>query len=714
MTADRPNSIELPKVTATQPDACSQPRRSKVGKWRALVLGLIYVGFIAHFAHWWFAGKTLSPIEPSEAMYTLEQGLLNAGFICLLLGIVSTLILGRWFCGWGCHIIALQDLCTWLLKKLHFRPKPFRSRLLMFVPLAAALYMFVWPSALRLFEDRPAPAVVYHLFTYDFWQTFPGPLMSIITLIVAGFLIVVLLGNKGYCYYACPYGGFFGLADKLAVGRIRVTDACSQCGHCTATCTSNVRVHEEVKRFGMVVDPGCMKCTDCISVCPKDALYFGFGRPSLAKSAPRAAAQPRGYDYTWPEEIALASFFVVSLYAFRGLYDAIPLLLALGMASIAAYLLVQLGRMFYEENLRVHAISLKLKGRITAGGWAFGLFGLLLAAWVAHSAILQYHLIEGDRLLAHASQHQAASAMGIDTETIEASRDALEHLLWVRRFALVPLASVETQLGSLYLFLGELNNAEPHLRQALKLMPSYGAARYKWAEVIARRGDVAGGLIELRRALDDDPGLADARQDLVRALVQSGQRNEAIAIVSRIVARRPHDAAARLDLSALLVDAGDAERGVAEAREATRLQPEWADAHFREAVAETAKGNLDAAVEACNRASQLNPRDPRPLLAIAHVRTVARQYEDAEAALSAARRLAPRAPEVLIMWAAGMRAIGKVDDAIAAAEAANSDDLDARYGLVYLQLAVGDARAARSTYEAISALDPNLPRPPIP
>ena len=31
----------------------------------------------------------------------------------------------------------------------------------------------------------------------------------------------------------------------------------------------------------MVVDPGCMKCMDCVSVCPNDALYFGFGKPTL-------------------------------------------------------------------------------------------------------------------------------------------------------------------------------------------------------------------------------------------------------------------------------------------------------------------------------------------------------------------------------------------------------------------------------------------------
>ena len=29
-----------------------------------------------------------------------------------------------------------------------------------------------------------------------------------------------------------------------------MTDACEHCGHCTVVCTSNVRVHEEVRDFG--------------------------------------------------------------------------------------------------------------------------------------------------------------------------------------------------------------------------------------------------------------------------------------------------------------------------------------------------------------------------------------------------------------------------------------------------------------------------------
>ena len=85
------------------------------------------------------AGRTLSPVEPSEAMYTLNDGQVNAGFIFFALAIASTLLLGRFVCGWGCHLVAYQDLSAWLLKRVGIKPKAFRSRILVFAPLALAL-----------------------------------------------------------------------------------------------------------------------------------------------------------------------------------------------------------------------------------------------------------------------------------------------------------------------------------------------------------------------------------------------------------------------------------------------------------------------------------------------------------------------------------------------------------------------------------------------
>src|SRR5581483_6422500 len=49
------------------------------------------------------------------------------------------------------------------------------------------------------------------------------------------------------------------------------------------------------------------------SVCPNDALYFGFGKPSIL--VPKSDAIKSNYSLTWPEEIVGALVFLGSLHA---------------------------------------------------------------------------------------------------------------------------------------------------------------------------------------------------------------------------------------------------------------------------------------------------------------------------------------------------------------------------------------------------------------
>src|SRR5207253_9826086 len=115
-----------------------------------------------------------------------------------------------------------------------------------------AFYMFGWPLLARMAGGKsflPQGGFRVALWTSDFWATFPQWGISLATFAVCGFLSVWLLGAKGFCTYACPYGAMFARLGKLAPLRIVVSDACEQCGHCTAVCTSNVRVHQEVRDF---------------------------------------------------------------------------------------------------------------------------------------------------------------------------------------------------------------------------------------------------------------------------------------------------------------------------------------------------------------------------------------------------------------------------------------------------------------------------------
>ena len=331
----------------------------------------VHLAVAAHVAHWLIAGRTMTPVEPSEAMALARDGVVNAGLVFFAAAALATAVFGRWFCGWGCHLVALQDLCRWLLEKAGIRPQPLRSRLLAWVPIAAFGYMFLWPAAWRLWTGGSFRRVETEWTTPHFWATFPGWAVGGLTLLVCGFAAVYFLGAKGFCTYACPYGALFAAADQVAPMRIRVTDACSGCGHCTAVCTSNVLVHQEVHDYGMVVDPGCMKCGDCVSVCPTDALYYGPGPIALFAKPRVPDPEPRRFPLAGWEETVLAVAFVAAFATFRGLYGLVPFLLSLGLAGVLASLLLVAARLAVWPNVTLRRIALTRGGRLLPAGRGF-------------------------------------------------------------------------------------------------------------------------------------------------------------------------------------------------------------------------------------------------------------------------------------------------------------------------------------------------------
>ncbi|MCA9727508.1 MAG: 4Fe-4S binding protein [Candidatus Eisenbacteria bacterium] len=483
------------------------PRSSRRSKIRWTVLALVHVAILIHLAHWKITGRTLSPLEPSESMQTLELGYLNAGFVVFALLILSTLIFGRFFCGWGCHVVAYQDGCAWILEKLGIKPRPVRSRLLVLIPFGAAFYMFLWPTVHRILQGGPAPALANHLTTETFWATFPGPIIAILTILVDGFLVVYFLGAKGFCTYGCPYGAFFGLADRVAAGKIKVTDDCNQCGHCTATCTSNVRVHEEVAKFKMVVDSGCMKCLDCVSVCPRDALYFGKGRPSVFGLSTILRRKKRVFDFTWPEEIAMALIFLGGLYAFRSLYDVVPLLLSIGLSVILALLLVLGWRLLRRPTFAFQNHVLRRDGSLTRAGKLIAAAVPLVILFTAHSTIVQVHAKEGTRLLI------AAESADDDTQahTLEQS---LRHLRQAQAWGLIPVGSLHLKIGSILRTQGDLDGAEQEMRAALAADPSMKTPRLELARILTSHGQYAEAERYLQELVEMDPHNQDAQRGL--------------------------------------------------------------------------------------------------------------------------------------------------------------------------------------------------------
>lgn len=511
--------VSLPAAPAPSPRGT--PRPSRRSRWRIASLIAVHLLVLVHLAHWKIRGSTLTPLEPSEAMQTLELGYVNAGFVVFGLSILATLLLGRFFCGWACHVVAYQDAAAWLLGKVGLRPRPIRSRLLVWVPLCAAIYMFIFPTVARWLEGREIAGFRAHFSTETFWASFPGPGIALLTLFIDGFLVVYFLGAKGFCTYGCPYGAVFGMADRFSRARIRVTDACEGCGHCTATCTSNVLVHSEVARFGQVVDSGCMKCMDCIDVCPKDALYFGFGESrgaALARKGATSKPSRRVYDFSTGEEFALAAVFLFSLFAVRGLYDLVPFLLALGLSVLSALAAVLTWRMLRRARVVFQGRALVEHGKRSTLGWTALSLCLPWFLFMGHSSWVQFHATEGRWLLLDAKALPP-------NERADLLARSLAHLDRAAQIGLLPVADLEFQRGQILARQSDWPAAEQRLRRALELDPQLALARVELADVALKSPahDTALAREQLERVLADQPDQPRARELLAGLEFQAAQ-----------------------------------------------------------------------------------------------------------------------------------------------------------------------------------------------
>ena len=599
-------------------------RASKTGKWRALVLVGVHVLIGLHIALWLNTGEAMTPVEPSEAMAFSRSSIVNAGLIFFAATILLTAVFGRFFCGWGCHVLALQDFCRHLMLKFGITPRPLKSKALLWVPTLAFLYMFIWPLVYRLWIGDSLAVRGVELTTTHFWATFPGWIVGILTLFVCGFACVYFLGAKGFCTYACPYGAVFAAVDRVAPMRIRVTDACHQCGHCTAVCSSNVRVHEEVKDWGMVVSAGCMKCMDCVSVCPKGALYYGAGPiPLLAKArgapSPRAPSKP----VQWRDEVVLVSAFIATFLIVRGLYGVVPFLMSLGVAAVLAFLALTSLRLGTEATVERSGLRLKRAGQWLLPGKIFVIAMVLLMLFLMHSALLRSQLYFGDRVFEQtASLRSALLATPSASPKLSDSDRALlsqggVHLQRIDRWGLFPTLGNAAKRAWLSALAGEDADAERHARTAIGRGELVADMQQLLAHIAVRRGDNEAALRAWERAIAARPDLPEAYLALGIALAQAGHIAAAQQVFDRGIGAVPTAPALFYNAGLARALSAQPEAAIAYFERALLLNPRYREARENLAGTLASLGRFEESVQQFQIALEQTPDDAQTRVLLA-------------------------------------------------------------------------------------------------
>lgn len=632
--------------------------KKNISRWRAASLLAVYVLMAIHITHWLIAGKTLAPLEFNEVLYSIHLGIITAGLIFMGLTAVGTLIFGRFFCSWGCHILALQDLSEWILSKFKIKPQPIRSRAFFIVPVVVMLYLFVWPQVTRLLEGNPLPEFRIlrdeqgwaSFSTNDFWRNLPGIPITLLTFFIVGFLVVYVLGSRSFCRYGCPYGVLFSLADKVAPGKIVLTGDCSQCGICTAVCSSHVQVHKEVKEFGKVVDSSCLKDLDCVAACPNDAIQYGFTKPSFGKSLSKVPGHESKYSFTAAEDIFLGLFTLVFTIIFRGLYDAVPFLLSVTIAIILSYFFVMAARSMRKEYVHLGSLVVRRANKLTAKGKLFLGAVALIALFTAHSGYVHYHTWAGESL------YNEVVVRGNTVQLAESDIDAQlkldlseKHLALAHNWGLWRPESLERELASIYIFKKDYKRAVVHLEAMLEENPGDNEARLRLAKIHILNGENQEALSALRiittqeraNGKHDHKLRSDAHLQLGHLEERNGFPSTALEHYEAALAEEPLNAEASLALGVLYTKAGRFAEGekhllhcdslapnnplilnalsviymqtgridlaILCLEKTAGLQPQNVSAHYNLGMLLLRKGNEAAAIEQLNYALQLAP-----------------------------------------------------------------------------------------------------------
>lgn len=200
--------------------------------------------------------------------------------------IISTIIIGRFFCGWFCSFGALNDLMYYLNKKIFkvkFKINPKVDNILKYIKYIVLLFIVVvsWTLGSNIlkgtspwdaFAQITSPGIVISSFAIG--------LVLLLLISVGAFFI-----ERFFCRYLCPLGAVFSLISRIGIFKInKPSKDCGKCRACTNNCSMGIGLCNVEEQHG----GECINCLKCVEVCPrKNANANAFGEninPALAST----------------------------------------------------------------------------------------------------------------------------------------------------------------------------------------------------------------------------------------------------------------------------------------------------------------------------------------------------------------------------------------------------------------------------------------------
>jgi polyferredoxin len=217
---------------------------------------------------------TIYYLSPYLIIQGAIEGFISGSFIVFLTMLLSSILLGRVFCGYLCPAAGLQECAVLITNK---SPKQGWKNNIKYV------IWTVWIIGVILsFMFRKQELSVNFLYQTDHGISVSNIYAYIIYygIILLVFIPSIVGGKRTFCHYICWMAPFMVIGGKvgalLHIKRLGLNAnklLCTDCHTCDKNCPMSLKVSEKV-RMEKMDDTECILCGACIDHCPKKVIRY--------------------------------------------------------------------------------------------------------------------------------------------------------------------------------------------------------------------------------------------------------------------------------------------------------------------------------------------------------------------------------------------------------------------------------------------------------
>jgi polyferredoxin len=203
-------------------------------------------------------------------------GIVTGGLIVFGLLFLSSLFLGRFWCGYLCPSGGLQEIYSLVHDRHLWTQKMDWLKYLVFIGIFGSLGFAIWSAGgLTAVDYLYGTKNGISIAGAGGVAAFFGPVI-IIT------IFAVIFGRRGFCHTFCPIAVMLIIGRKIrnlvrwpALHLEAEKDRCIDCKKCSKECSMSLDVNTMVRK-GKMENTECILCGGCVDTCPKGVIRYAW------------------------------------------------------------------------------------------------------------------------------------------------------------------------------------------------------------------------------------------------------------------------------------------------------------------------------------------------------------------------------------------------------------------------------------------------------